>query len=161
MGRTLALHGAVLQTAAARPATRRALVPDDGGLVPLHRSPMPAPAPAIEPPPPPVVPTPPGAPAPLSWVTLVGPIPVAVGIAAVTSPRYALLGLVGPVLAVGRWIECRARHRRQVHRHAVEAATRRAEHAAAHRAAGDAEVERRWSLAPTPRALALGGLKVI
>ena len=152
--RVVALPGAVLLVVAGAPSARRPPAPDERGLVPLHRSPRAPATSPIDPPAPPEAPARPPAPGPLSWFGLVAPVPVALGAAVVVSPRYALLGLAGPVLGLGRWAEARLRHRRRLRRHDTAAATMRAEHAAGVLAASEAEVLRRWSVAPDPARLA-------
>ena len=152
--RVVALPGAVLLVVVGTPSVRRPSAPDERGLVPLHRSPLPAAASPIDPPAPPEPSAAPPAPGPLSWFGLVAPVPIALGAAVVVSPRYALLGLAGPVLGLGRWAEARLRHRRRLRRHHAAAATGRDAHAARVLAASEAEALRRWSVAPDPARLA-------
>lgn len=151
--RWIELPGAVFRVDGAAPPPPRRRLPDERGLIPVHRPPRPpAPAPVAAPDAPPM-PDAPRPPAPLSWVTVLGPLPVVIAMALLFSPRFALLGLAGPLLAVGRWAEGRARLHRERRRFEQALAAGQAEHLAALRLAADAERSRRWQLAPGPDAV--------
>ena len=60
-----------------------------------------------------IAPMPPPAP-PLSWASLLAPIPIALAMAFFFRPLFALFGLMGPALVLGRWFEQRRRRRRQL-----------------------------------------------
>ena len=51
-------------------------------------------------------------PSPLSWATLLAPVPIALAMALFFRPIFALFAAMGPIMAVGRWYESRRRHRR-------------------------------------------------
>ncbi len=53
-------------------------------------------------------------PAPLSWATLLAPIPIALMMAFFFRPLFALFAAMGPVMALGRWWESRRRYRRSL-----------------------------------------------
>ena len=53
-------------------------------------------------------------PAPLSWATLLAPIPIALLMAFFFRPLFALFAAMGPTMAVGRWWESRRRYRRSL-----------------------------------------------
>jgi len=53
-------------------------------------------------------------PAPLSWATLLAPIPIALMMALLFRPLFALFAAMGPVMALGRWWESRRRYQRSV-----------------------------------------------
>lgn len=116
--RTLA-HGSLVHVAGLafrlaphRSRAGRRVLPDERGMATVHRPPR-APRPAAEAPPaPPARPADPRQPGALSWATLLGPVPIVVAMALLMSPRFALLGVAGPVLALGRWWEGKRRHRR-------------------------------------------------
>jgi len=57
-------------------------------------------------------PPPVATPAPLSWATLLAPIPVAVLMAIWFRPIFAIFAAMGPIMALGRWGEARRRFRR-------------------------------------------------
>ncbi len=75
----------------------------------------------------PELPAPPSPPTPLSWASLLAPIPIALAMAVFFRPLFALFGLMGPVLVLGRWFEQRRARRKQLRRRqvAVESARRR------------------------------------
>jgi S-DNA-T family DNA segregation ATPase FtsK/SpoIIIE len=143
------------------PRARPPALPDARGLVVVHRPPRPpAPDPLAPPAPMPAPPDPPPPP-PLSWVTVLAPLPVAVVMALAVAPQLALVGAASPVLALGRWVEARMRHRRSARARDRAAAHGRADHDAALRAGAEAEARRRWLAHPDPptlrRALDGGG----
>ena len=53
-------------------------------------------------------------PAPLSWATLLAPIPIALMMAFFFRPLFALFAAMGPIMALGRWWESRRRYRRSL-----------------------------------------------
>jgi S-DNA-T family DNA segregation ATPase FtsK/SpoIIIE len=53
-------------------------------------------------------------PAPLSWATLLAPIPIALMMALFFRPLFALFAAMGPVMALGRWWESRRRYERSI-----------------------------------------------
>jgi len=48
----------------------------------------------------------------LSWATLLAPIPIAILMAVMFRPIFAIFAAMGPVMALGRWFESRRRHRK-------------------------------------------------
>jgi len=84
----------------------------NGGTVTVNRPPRPISAPA----PRPIMfqdaPEAVREPSPLSWATLLAPLPIALMMAFFFRPIFALFALMGPVMAVGRWWESRRRFRR-------------------------------------------------
>lgn len=129
-----------------RPARR--VLPDERGMCTVHRPPR-APRPAATPAPSsPARPADPRHPGPLSWATLLGPIPVVVVMAVFVSPHFALLGVAGPILALGRYAEGRRRYARERRRQADAIEQLAATHALDLRDADAAERERRWRAAP-------------
>lgn len=78
----------------------------------VHRPPRYLAAEAVEPVTLPVVPEAIKPAAPLSWVTLLAPVPIAVLMAVFFRPIFALFAAMGPVMALGRWYESRRRFRR-------------------------------------------------
>lgn len=85
---------------------------------------------------------------PLSWVTLLAPVPIAVLMAVFFRPIFALFAAMGPVMALGRWFESRRRFRR-------DSRTREAAVQAVQRATDDdvrnyleLEAQRRWLTHP-------------
>jgi S-DNA-T family DNA segregation ATPase FtsK/SpoIIIE len=62
---------------------------------------------------PPVLPPLPGPATPLSWASLLAPLPIGIAMAFFFRPLFALFALMGPVLVLGRWIEQRRSRRKQ------------------------------------------------
>lgn len=151
--RWVELPGAVFRLTAEPPTARRAPPADGRGLVVVHRPPRTPSSHAAEPPRMPPVPPAPRPPGPLSWVTVLGPLPVVATMSLLFSARLALLGLAGPVLALGRWAEGRHRHRRETRRHTEAVTATQTAHVALLRQAADLERNRRWTMAPDPATL--------
>ncbi len=92
------------------------------GLVEHHRPPRLAGPPDPEPvPPPPPLETAPPAVA-FSWVSLLGPLALAVPMAVLFDPRFALFALLSPVMVIGTWCEGRRRSRRHRRRRRAQIA---------------------------------------
>lgn len=62
----------------------------------------------------PELPPAPAPPTPFSWASLLAPLPIALAMAFFFRPIFALFGLMGPVLVVGRWFEQRRSRRKQI-----------------------------------------------
>ena len=95
------------------PAIRRTL-PDRA----FHRTPR-----RLEPEPavrlvPPAMPNDPSDPPSLSWITMLAPLPPAVLMAVLFSPRFAVFAALGPIVALARWFDGRRRHLRDTAHHA-------------------------------------------
>lgn len=60
----------------------------------------------------PELPPEPSPPTPLSWASLLAPLPIALAMAYFFRPLFALFGLMGPVLVLGRWYEQRRSRRK-------------------------------------------------
>ena len=112
-----------------------------GRLVPPHQRVLlrskcvPAPKPVNEP-------------SPLSIATLVAPIPIALLMAFFFRPLFAIFAAMGPIVAIGRWLEGRRRFKRDTAKRDSEIAEMRAEIAAALAVQSEAEASRRWLTSP-------------
>jgi len=78
----------------------------------LHRSPRILEPIDIDPVEVPVAPKEPSAPPRLSWAVMLAPLPIGILIALLFRPIFLLFTALGPVMALGRWLEGRIRHRR-------------------------------------------------
>ncbi|MBT6444024.1 MAG: hypothetical protein HOK58_03430, partial [Acidimicrobiaceae bacterium] len=83
-------------------------------------------------------------PSPLSWATLLAPLPVALLMAFFFRPLFALFAAMGPVMALGRWWESRRRYRRALAARARALADIRADVRRQLGAQAEIEAQRRW-----------------
>ena len=120
-GVLVAVGDAVFRLAAGTPeATQPPDVGDARGRLPLIRTPrvaMPRPAGEVQVP---ELPAPAAAPAPMSWLLMLAPLPIGVVMALVFSPLFLLMTAMTPVMALARWLEGRHRSKKDVARIAAE-----------------------------------------
>ncbi len=83
-------------------------------------------------------------PSPLSWATLLAPLPVALLMAFFFRPLFALFAAMGPVMALGRWWESRRRYRRAVAARARALADVRTDVRRQLGVQAEIEAQRRW-----------------
>lgn len=133
-GSTLASAAGVLRVRrrpAAAAAVPDACVPDATGRRPLTRTPRISGATA---PPEVEIPSPPDPardPQPLSWLTMIAPVPIGIVLALVFSPLFLLMTAMTPLMVLARWIEGRMQARKDRRRIAAETADRQQAFAAA------------------------------
>ncbi len=110
----------------------------------VHRPPRTLPPASVQPVP---LDNPPQAvrePSPLSWATLLAPIPIAIMMALVFRPLFALFAAMGPVMALGRWYESRRRFRKDTAARAIAVAAQIAAVSAAALDQSEEFVRLRW-----------------
>lgn len=111
----------------------------------------------VSPPVPPDEPAPPSSPSPISWAAVVLPL-VGGGLAAVLfGPLMAVMSGMAALVAVGRHVEVKVRHRRALARHREALAELRAAHADDCRRVASVEHRRRW-LNDSPQVLVGSGI---
>lgn len=120
--------------------------PGPGGYV--HRPARPGAPDQVEPlqlspPPPQVRPA-----APLSLITLLAPVPVAILMAIMFRPLFAVFAAMGPVMALGRWAEGRRRFRRDTRKRASAVTDLSRELTAARADHAEAIARLRWQHQP-------------
>ncbi len=119
-GCVLALGGTVLGVLPAEEALpSRRLLPGRRGTVPFNRPPRQMPASVTAPVTLPAPPEPPPTTSRLGVAALVVPLLLAGAMALLYDPRFALFGLLGPVMLAGNWLEDRRRRRRHTRSCAV------------------------------------------
>jgi len=87
-------------------------------------------------------------PSPLSWATLLAPIPIALIMAFFFRPLFALFAAMGPVIALFRWFESRRRFRRETKERATAVSAIQSAIAAGVLVQSEAEAQRRWLTHP-------------
>lgn len=96
----------------------------------------------------PDLPPPPSPPTPLSWASLLAPLPIALAMAYFFRPLFALFGLMGPVLVLGRWFEQRRARRKQAATRSQVLAAAMASIAEARRLQAEAIARHSWQRNP-------------
>lgn len=85
---------------------------------------------------------------PLSWATFLTPIPVGIVMALFFSPIFAVFSAMGPVIAVGRWIEGRRRCKRETQERAANVASMNTDLQQRVREQLETAVRQRWLASP-------------
>lgn len=105
-------HPVVVSGSDHRVAIELATPIESNGTGFLHRPPRSMPVAGVDPINVATLSSAPREPAPLSWATLLAPIPVALVMAFFFRPLFAIFAAMGPIMALGRWAEDRRRYRR-------------------------------------------------